>query len=57
MAKTYYTAHTDQIFAQFKIMKYEDIIIQAKLHFMHSIHYNYAPKPFLKYGNETHKES
>ena len=46
MAKTHYTAHTNQIFAHFKIMKYVDIIIQAKLHFMHSIHYNYAPEAF-----------
>ena len=46
VAKTHYTAHTEQLFAQLKIMKYVDIIMQAKLHFMHSIYYNYASEAF-----------
>ncbi len=42
-----YTAHTAPLFAQLQILPYELIIKQAKLLFMHSIEYNYAPTSFL----------
>jgi hypothetical protein len=42
-----YTAHTAPLFAQLQILPYELIIKQAKLLFMHSIEYNYAPHSFL----------
>jgi hypothetical protein len=42
-----YTAHTAPLFAQLQILPYEIIIKQAKLLFMHSIEYNYAPPSFL----------
>jgi hypothetical protein len=42
-----YTAHTAPLFAQLQILPYELIIKQAKLLFMHSIEYNYAPPSFL----------
>ena len=41
-----YTAHTAPLFAQLQILPYEIIIKQAKLLFMHSIEYNYAPPSF-----------
>ena len=43
-----YHAHTAPLFAKHKILPLNKIILQAKLHLMHSIHYNYAP-PTLKY--------
>jgi hypothetical protein len=42
-----YTAHTAPLFAQLQILPYELIIKQAKLLFMHSIEYNYAPSSFV----------
>jgi hypothetical protein len=41
-----YTAHTAPLFAQLQILPYEHIISQAKLLFMHSIEFNYAPLSF-----------
>jgi hypothetical protein len=41
-----YTAHTAPLFAQLQILPYELIIKQAKLLFMHSIEYDYAPSSF-----------
>ena len=40
-------AHTAPLFAKHKILPLNKIILQAKLHLMHSIYYNYAP-PTLK---------
>jgi len=42
-----HTAHTAPLFAQLQILPYELIIKQAKLLFMHSIEYSYAPASFL----------
>ena len=42
-----YTAHTAPLFAQLQILPYELVIKQAKLLFMHSIEYSYAPASFL----------
>jgi hypothetical protein len=41
-----YTAHTAPLFAQLQILPYELILKQAKLLFMHSIEYDYAPISF-----------
>ena len=41
-----YNAHTAPLLAQHNILPYKDMITQAQLHFMHSIHYNYAPSIF-----------
>ena len=41
-----YTAHTAPLFAQQQILPYELILKQAKLLFMHSIEYDYAPISF-----------
>ena len=38
-----YREHTAPLFTKHQILPLEKIILQAKLHFMHSIHYNYAP--------------
>ena len=38
--------HTAPLFSKHKILSLEKIILQAKLHFMHSINYNYAPPTF-----------
>jgi exonuclease III len=38
--------HTDPLFTELKILPYPKMILQAKLHFMHSYHYNYAPPSF-----------
>ena len=41
-----YTAHTDPLFKQLNILTFKNIITQANLHLMHSIHYKYAPVSF-----------
>jgi len=41
-----YNAHTGPLFVSQKILPFEKIIKQAKLMFMHSINFNYAPKSF-----------
>jgi hypothetical protein len=41
-----YTAHTQPLFTKHEILNYHNIILQAKLHFMHSIHYEHAPPAF-----------
>ncbi len=41
-----YNAHTAPILAQHNLLPYKDMITQAQLHFMHSVHYNYAPPIF-----------
>ncbi len=41
-----YTAHTTPLFAQLQILPYELMVKQAKLLFMHSIEYEYAPSSF-----------
>jgi Reverse transcriptase (RNA-dependent DNA polymerase) len=41
-----YNAHTAPLFTSLGIMPYRTIIQQSKLHFMHSIHYQYAPPAF-----------
>jgi hypothetical protein len=42
-----YTAHTQPLFTEHEILNYHNILLQAKLHFMHSIHYEHAPPAFL----------
>ncbi len=42
-----YNEHTAPIFYRLGILPYDKIIEQAKLTFMHSIEYNYAPKAFM----------
>ena len=39
-----YNAHASPLFLQHKNLPLEKIIKQAKLTFMHSYHFNYAPK-------------
>jgi hypothetical protein len=46
ITRSNYTAHTDPLFAQLQILPYELILKQAKLLFMHSIEYDYAPPSF-----------
>ena len=46
ITRSTYTAHTDPLFAQLQILPYELILKQAKLLFMHSIEYDYAPTSF-----------
>jgi len=41
-----YHAHTAPLFFKLKILNYHKIVQQAKLHFMHAYHYNYAPSVF-----------
>ena len=38
--------HTGPLFKSCKILPFEQLCLQAKLLFMHSIHYNYAPPSF-----------
>jgi hypothetical protein len=38
-----YYDHTDPLFTELDILPYPKMVLQAKLHFMHSYHYNYAP--------------
>jgi len=39
-----YRAHTEPLLAQHNILPYRDMILQAQLQIMHSIHYQYAPE-------------
>jgi hypothetical protein len=41
-----YNDHTDPLFSELDILPYPKMVLQAKLHFMHSYHYNYAPSSF-----------
>jgi Reverse transcriptase (RNA-dependent DNA polymerase) len=41
-----YNSHTDTLFTNLKILPYTKLILQSKLLFMHSYHYNYAPPAF-----------
>jgi hypothetical protein len=38
--------HTDPLYTELGILPYPKMILQAKLHFMHSFHYSYAPTSF-----------
>jgi len=42
-----YTEHTAPLFAELQILPYEHLIKQAKLLFMHSVEYGYAPASFI----------
>jgi hypothetical protein len=46
ITKLPYNAHTAPLFSSLNILPYASILKQAKLHFMHSYVYNYAPKSF-----------
>ena len=46
VTKSKVNAHTAPLFADLKILPFEKLSLQSKLHFMHSIRYNYAPKSF-----------
>jgi hypothetical protein len=50
-----YTAHTQPLFYEHEILTYHNILHQAKMHFMHSIHYNHAPQTFI--GTWTRNEA
>ncbi len=39
-------SHTQEIFKRSLILPFEKLILQAKLHFMHAVCYNYAPLTF-----------
>jgi len=41
-----YNAHTAPLFANLNILPLDKVIIQAKLSFMHSVYYEYAPSSF-----------
>jgi hypothetical protein len=41
-----YNAHTAPLFAKLNILPLDEVIIQAKLSFMHSVYYEYAPSSF-----------
>jgi hypothetical protein len=41
-----YNAHTEPLFNTLQIMPYPTIMKQSKLHFMHSIHYQYDSPAF-----------
>jgi hypothetical protein len=38
--------HTDPLFSELNILPYPKMILQAKISFMHSFHFNYAPPSF-----------
>jgi hypothetical protein len=46
ISKSKYNEHTNPIFKSLRILPYDKIILQNKLHFMHSIEYDYAPRSF-----------
>ena len=46
ITKSKINSHTEPLFEEPKILSFGKISIQSKLNFMHSIHYNYAPKSF-----------
>ena len=46
ISKSKYNAHSEPLFFSLKILPLPDLIIQQRLHFMHSIEYSYAPSSF-----------
>jgi hypothetical protein len=46
ITKSNFNAHTQELFRAHHILPYELMLNQAKLHFMHSYVYGYAPKSF-----------
>ena len=46
ITKSKINKHTGPLFIANKILPFEKLIIQYKLLFMHSVHYDYAPKSF-----------
>jgi hypothetical protein len=38
--------HTEGLFSELAILPYPKLVLQSKLHFMHSFHFNYAPPSF-----------
>jgi hypothetical protein len=46
ITKSNYNAHTQELFKAYNILLYELLQNQAKLHFMHSYVYEYAPTSF-----------
>jgi len=46
ITKSNFTAHTEPIFTRLHILPLDKILTQAKLTFMHSIYYDYAPSSF-----------
>jgi hypothetical protein len=46
ITNSHYTAHTNTLFLESGILPFDKLIAQNKLHFMHSIAYDYAPKAF-----------
>jgi hypothetical protein len=46
ITKSKYNEHTGPLFKDLNILPYDKLILQAKLHFMHAIRYNYAPRSF-----------
>jgi len=50
-----YNAHTAPLFANLNILPQDKVIIQAKLSFMHSVYYEYAPSSFtMAHGKQRH---
>jgi len=45
--KAGFLAHTADLFKNSKILPLDKLIIQGKLHFMHSVEYNYCPNSFI----------
>jgi len=48
-----YNAHTAPLFVENKILPFEKLLKQGLLNFMHSIHFNYAPKSFEDVWNQN----
>ena len=46
VTKSKVNSHTAPLFTDLKILPFAKLSLQCKLHFMHSIRYNYAPKSF-----------
>ena len=46
ICKANYNAHTEPLFYDMKILPIPDLILQQRMHFMHSIEYFYAPNSF-----------
>ena len=46
VTKSKANSHTAPLFKDLKILSFDKLSLQSKLHFMHSIRYNYAPKSF-----------
>jgi hypothetical protein len=47
ISKENHNAHTAPLFKHLGILPFDKLILQARLNFMHSIEYNYAPPTFL----------